>query len=47
MAIFEKETTNKVLLDDTESLSCTIENWKSVNGHTVSWIQLNLYHQLS
>ncbi|XP_044744682.1 PX domain-containing protein kinase-like protein [Coccinella septempunctata] len=34
MAIFEKETSNKVLLDDTEPLSCTIENWKSVNGHT-------------
>ncbi|KAL3285767.1 hypothetical protein HHI36_000292 [Cryptolaemus montrouzieri] len=34
MAIFEKETTNKVLLDDTEPLTCSIENWKNVNGHT-------------
>ncbi|XP_045476028.1 PX domain-containing protein kinase-like protein [Harmonia axyridis] len=34
MAIFEKETSNKILLDDTEPLSCIIENWKSVNGHT-------------
>ncbi|CAH1101102.1 unnamed protein product [Psylliodes chrysocephalus] len=34
MAIFERQTTNKVLLDDTEPLKCTIENWKNVNGHT-------------
>ncbi|XP_056643360.1 PX domain-containing protein kinase-like protein [Diorhabda carinulata] len=34
MAIFERQTTNKVLLDDTEQLTCTIENWKNVNGHT-------------
>ncbi|XP_072401189.1 PX domain-containing protein kinase-like protein [Diabrotica undecimpunctata] len=34
MAIFERQTTNKVLLDDTEQIKCTIENWKNVNGHT-------------
>ncbi|XP_022907290.2 PX domain-containing protein kinase-like protein [Onthophagus taurus] len=34
MAIFEKRTANKVLIDDTESLSCVIENWFNTNGHT-------------
>ncbi|KAF5300910.1 hypothetical protein FQR65_LT09073 [Abscondita terminalis] len=34
MAIFEQEKTKKVLLDDTESLSCVIENWRTVDGHT-------------
>lgn len=36
MAIFEKRTANKVLIDDTEALSCVIENWFNTNGHTVS-----------
>ncbi|CAH0550760.1 unnamed protein product [Brassicogethes aeneus] len=34
MAIFEQQTVNKVLLDDTEPLTCVIENWRNVNGHT-------------
>ncbi|GJQ76117.1 hypothetical protein Trydic_g1865 [Trypoxylus dichotomus] len=34
MAIFEKQTSNKVLIDDTESISCVIENWFNTNGHT-------------
>ncbi|KAF5292333.1 hypothetical protein FQA39_LY03367 [Lamprigera yunnana] len=34
MAIFEQETTKKVLLDDTENVSCVIENWRTTNGHT-------------
>lgn len=34
MAIFEKEISNKILLDDTEPLTCVIENWRTVNGHT-------------
>ncbi|XP_018321403.1 PX domain-containing protein kinase-like protein [Agrilus planipennis] len=33
MAIFEQETAKKVLLDDTECLSCVIENWRNINGH--------------
>lgn len=36
MAIFEQQTAKKVLLDDTEAISCFIENWREVNGHTVS-----------
>lgn len=35
MAIFEKNIVNKILIDDTEPIKCTIENWKNVNGHTV------------
>ncbi|CAH1959468.1 unnamed protein product [Acanthoscelides obtectus] len=34
MAIFEKQSSNKILLDDTEAIKCTIENWVAVNGHT-------------
>ncbi|KAI4467204.1 px serine/threonine kinase pxk [Holotrichia oblita] len=34
MAIFEKQASNKVLIDDTESISCVIENWFNTNGHT-------------
>ncbi|KAJ8946415.1 hypothetical protein NQ314_008897 [Rhamnusium bicolor] len=34
MAIFERQTTRKVVLDDTEPIKCTIENWQNVNGHT-------------
>lgn len=34
MAIFEQEASRKVLLDDTEGLTCVIENWRNVNGHT-------------
>ncbi|KAK4884313.1 hypothetical protein RN001_000584 [Aquatica leii] len=34
MAIFEQERTKKVLLDDTETLSCVIENWRTIDGHT-------------
>ncbi|XP_044264656.1 PX domain-containing protein kinase-like protein [Tribolium madens] len=34
MAIFEQQTVKKVVLDDTEPLSCVIENWRNVNGHT-------------
>lgn len=25
-----------MLLDDTEPITCRIENWQNVNGHTVS-----------
>jgi hypothetical protein len=35
MAIFERQPVKKVILDDTEPLSCVIENWRNVNGHTV------------
>ncbi|ENN81392.1 hypothetical protein YQE_02208, partial [Dendroctonus ponderosae] len=35
MAIFEREISTKVLLDDTEPISCHIENWQNINGHTV------------
>ncbi|XP_018563399.1 PX domain-containing protein kinase-like protein isoform X2 [Anoplophora glabripennis] len=35
MAIFERQTTQKVVLDDTHPIKCTIENWQNVNGHTV------------
>lgn len=35
MAIFERNIVNKVLIDDTEPINCTIENWKNVDGHTV------------
>lgn len=34
MAIFEKKIARKVLLDDTESLTCVIENYHNINGHT-------------
>lgn len=34
MAIFEKKVARKVLLDDTEALSCVIENYHNINGHT-------------
>jgi PX domain-containing protein kinase-like protein len=34
MAIFERQPVKKVILDDTEPLSCVIENWRNVNGHT-------------
>ncbi|XP_066154776.1 PX domain-containing protein kinase-like protein [Euwallacea fornicatus] len=34
MAIFERDISNKVLLDDTEPITCHIENWQNVNGHT-------------
>lgn len=40
MAIFEQERAKKVLLDDTESLSCVIENWRNTNGHTVGYLHL-------
>lgn len=35
MAIFEQQPAKKVLLDDTEAITCVIENWRKVNGHTV------------
>ncbi|XP_017769864.1 PREDICTED: PX domain-containing protein kinase-like protein [Nicrophorus vespilloides] len=34
MAIFEEEISKKVTLDDTEPITCHIENWKTTNGHT-------------
>lgn len=34
MAIFEKTSQTKVLIDDTEILSCTVENAQNVNKHT-------------
>lgn len=37
MAIFEKKIARKVLLDDTESLTCVIENYHNINGHTVGY----------
>lgn len=36
MAIFERKFERKVLIDDTETLSCTIETFQTINGHTVS-----------
>lgn len=40
MAIFEQQPTKKVLLDDTEAVTCVIENWRTVNGHTVGFFKL-------
>ncbi|CAD6238665.1 GSCOCG00008509001-RA-CDS [Cotesia congregata] len=34
MALFEKKYTNKVLLDDTETLVSVIENARTIDGHT-------------
>ncbi|KAJ8948079.1 hypothetical protein NQ318_008430 [Aromia moschata] len=34
MAIFERQTAKKVVIDDTEPIKCTIENWRNVSGHT-------------
>ncbi|XP_057322936.1 PX domain-containing protein kinase-like protein isoform X1 [Microplitis mediator] len=34
MALFEKKHTNKVLLDDTETLTSVIENARTIDGHT-------------
>ena len=36
MAIFEKTSHTKALIDDTETLSCTVENAQNINKHTVS-----------
>lgn len=35
MAIFERKIKQKPILDDTQSLICTIETAQKVNGHTV------------
>ncbi|KAG8239404.1 hypothetical protein J437_LFUL017986 [Ladona fulva] len=34
MAVFEKKILRKVTLDDTELLTCTIENTQNIHGHT-------------
>ncbi|KAJ8717122.1 hypothetical protein PYW08_005521 [Mythimna loreyi] len=34
MAIFEKTSQTKALIDDTEKLSCTVENAQNINKHT-------------
>ena len=36
MAVFEQKTYNKVVLDDTVPLTCTIEAAHNVKDHTVS-----------
>lgn len=36
MAIFEKRLEQKVVLDDTEAITCTIETAQNIDGHTVS-----------
>lgn len=36
MALFERKIERKLTLDDTQSLTCTIETAQKVNGHTVS-----------
>lgn len=41
MAIFEQQISRKVLLDDTEPITCQIENWQNVDGHTVSIVVFN------
>lgn len=38
MAIFEKTSHTKALVDDTEILTCTIENSQTVRKHTVSTV---------
>lgn len=38
MAIFEKDTHTKVILDDTKKLNCIVENAQNINKHTVSII---------
>lgn len=35
MAIFERKIKRKPVLDETQSLICTIETAQEVNGHTV------------
>lgn len=36
MAIFEKISQTKALIDDTEKLTCTVENAQNIDKHTVS-----------
>ncbi|XP_019627806.1 PREDICTED: PX domain-containing protein kinase-like protein isoform X1 [Branchiostoma belcheri] len=49
MALFEKKKAQKVTLDDTSRLSCTIEAAQNVQGHTVNVVRvldfLGLDHQ--
>ncbi|XP_041984527.1 PX domain-containing protein kinase-like protein [Aricia agestis] len=40
MAIFEKSNQTRTLIDDTEKLSCTLENAHSVNKHTEYVLQV-------
>ncbi|XP_063385804.1 PX domain-containing protein kinase-like protein [Cydia fagiglandana] len=40
MAIFEKESHSKVILDDTEKLICIIENAQNINKHTEYRLQV-------
>lgn len=42
MAVFEKKIPRKVCIDDTETLTVTIENAQNVQGHTVSFKILNV-----
>ncbi|XP_049831647.1 PX domain-containing protein kinase-like protein isoform X1 [Schistocerca gregaria] len=34
MAMFEKKSQRKICLDDTETLTCAIENYQNIQGHT-------------
>lgn len=36
MAIFERSSNNKIRIDDTERLTCSLENAQNINKHTVS-----------
>lgn len=36
MAIFEKSSNSKIRVDDTERLTCCLENAQNINKHTVS-----------
>lgn len=45
MAVFEKKITRKVCIDDTETLTVTIENAQNVQGHTVS-VTLNVKNSI-
>ncbi|KAI8420284.1 hypothetical protein MSG28_008817 [Choristoneura fumiferana] len=40
MAIFEKESHTKVILDDTEKLHCIVENAQNINKHTEYILQV-------
>lgn len=56
MAIFERTSQTRAILDDTEKLTCIVENAQNINKHTVSnyfimkysWLaDLDCYHTIT
>lgn len=43
MAIFEKTSQSRIVVDDTEKLLCIVENAQNINKHTVSEFLLRNY----